>query len=298
MEWLAAEAAARGDWEGVRDIGSMRRCRTRWTLFAGLAARRMLGDSRPHPVLLWAAWLLAPQRIASLPLCRMALAAVPKPDSGEAELRLPESFAEVLQLHVRLASSDGVTLRRIDELQLAWSAVLEDEPPASLRNRAARLEAANTERVWEDAREGILDDLARILLERRIPVSALTESAVSEDLAMRTHDEAFEELEQAAEALARRKAEKQPLPMREELREWTALRVLYESVVTSSGTGTQPLAFSAMYAAACNHAVWLFNERQERPLGNAMLRFLLTEAERAGDEEAIRLQKANVAISF
>ena len=41
--------------------------------------------------------------------------------------------------------------------------------------------------------------------------------------------------------------------------------------------------------------MWLYNERKERPLGNAVFRFCLREAEAVGDERAVALQTKNVA---
>jgi hypothetical protein len=41
--------------------------------------------------------------------------------------------------------------------------------------------------------------------------------------------------------------------------------------------------------------VWLYNDRSQRPMGNAIFRWLLREAEALDDQRATMLQTKNVA---
>lgn len=43
------------------------------------------------------------------------------------------------------------------------------------------------------------------------------------------------------------------------------------------------LAFTKVHTDVCALAVWLFNDRKEKPIANAMFRFLLAEATAVGD---------------
>lgn len=296
VEWLAAEAATRGDWEAVRAIGSRRGVRTRWTLFASLAARRLLGESRPHALLLRAAWLLAPNRIGSLDLLRLALAGRQDAPVQREEGELPATFSDLLRLHAALWKEGPASAGDLDRVQLGWSRLFVKGVAGGLRERAAAIAAANAEHVWEEAKARIVGDLASMVREHGHSLAALTPSGLTEDIRARLEDEGMEELEHAAGALARRRANQQVLPVHDELVEWCALWDLYESLAGVASNGLRPLAFASVYPAASGHAVWLFNERGERPLGNALLRVLLEEARNAGDAEAERLQAANVAI--
>jgi len=72
-------------------------------------------------------------------------------------------------------------------------------------------------------------------------------------------------------------------------------RALYERGVARAGDELRRLAFVKVHSDGCTLAVWMFNDRKERALGNAIFRFLLSEAEALDDARAIGLQTKNVA---
>jgi hypothetical protein len=53
-----------------------------------------------------------------------------------------------------------------------------------------------------------------------------------------------------------------------------------------------------LHTVLCSFAVWLFNVRGERPMGNAIFRWLVEQARRVGDERSIELQERNVKVAF
>jgi len=64
--------------------------------------------------------------------------------------------------------------------------------------------------------------------------------------------------------------------------------------VASAGDDFRRLAFLKVHTDACGLACWLFNERTQRPLGNAIFKWLLAEAVALDDARAIALQTKNV----
>jgi hypothetical protein len=79
-----------------------------------------------------------------------------------------------------------------------------------------------------------------------------------------------------------------------ELREWAALRALYEAVARL-GTDGRRLAWQAAQSTVCEQAVRLWNVRREHRLSNAMNRWLRDETRRVGDARALETHEANVA---
>ena len=53
------------------------------------------------------------------------------------------------------------------------------------------------------------------------------------------------------------------------------------------------LAFDKVYPDMTSYAVWLFNEQRQRPLGNAIFRWLLAEATTLDDSRAVALMANN-----
>ncbi|MFT3774099.1 MAG: hypothetical protein QM820_52710 [Minicystis sp.] len=103
------------------------------------------------------------------------------------------------------------------------------------------------------------------------------------------------EVEAASDAIRRRVDDKRELPPEGEWREWANLVARYERGVESAGEDFRRLSFVKVYPDACGFAVWLFNDRKQRPLGNLIFRWLLAEAEALDDQRAIALQTKNVA---
>jgi hypothetical protein len=65
--------------------------------------------------------------------------------------------------------------------------------------------------------------------------------------------------------------------------------------VRSTGDDLRRLAFVKVCPDATAYAVWLFDDQKQRPLGNAIFRWLLAEAELLDGQRAIALMAKNVA---
>jgi hypothetical protein len=112
--------------------------------------------------------------------------------------------------------------------------------------------------------------------------------------ARRLHAEFLDDLEITANALESRVKAKRELPAIDEWQTFLALREQYAAAVAVGGLELRRLAFQDVHGPVCSLAVWLWNDRNERALGNAMFHWLLAEAIVVDDAEAIRLQERNV----
>lgn len=311
-DWLAADAAARGAWSEVAaldtivDLG-----RQAWLLSA--VAQSILGAPlAPGRLGLWLRWAFAPNRRRSLPILRRALdvldgvylesdppAAAPKRDvvvAGDAwSLALARHAAVVTRSIDALEGADLLTLGR------AWDAILEDRAAERiLAERALLLGADSSARTLARLREAVEADLTALVLARAIGLDTLQEAGAAasptiERVRVRVRDHLLVGVESASDALRRRIDERRELPTVDEWREWTTLRLTYEHGTKLAGQGFRRLAFYKIHPDVTSLAVWLFNDRQQRPLGNAMFKWLLSEATAIDDARAIALQTKNVA---
>ena len=104
----------------------------------------------------------------------------------------------------------------------------------------------------------------------------------------------LDELEVVADALKTRVRTRRALAIHEEWREYLTLRGTYQSAVAMTGPVLQRLAFPCVNESICALAVWLWNDRKNRVHAHQMFRWLLSEAEKCEDAEAIALHKRNV----
>ncbi|WP_438024823.1 hypothetical protein [Sorangium sp. So ce233] len=304
--WLAADAAARGDWTAVIERAAEGGGRA--TSLLGAIAARLLGDvAAPGAAELWLRWLAAPGRRATLPLLRRALAAGggatrPAPEEPEpcaAKVAEGDLWSRAVLLHATLllrprGKVSGDDLRRLGG---AWDAALEDErAQAELRERALSLGASGAHAALGPLARAVEEDLAAALRAARVPRAEWDDlGATIGRTRRRLRDELLSEVELACDALRRRVDEKRELPALSEWREWTALRAQYEAAAGLVGTEFRRLAFPKFHADVCHAAVWLFNTRKERAIANAMFRWLLGEAESLEDARLAGLQRGNVA---
>lgn len=318
--WLAAEAAGRGDWRAVADLGAVGPSAGRDArLLAGVAAR-LLGDPvAPSAPELWLRWAVAPCRRATLPLVHRALAVssgTSRPAPEEPEVRAArvlegDLWSRAVMLHATLLLRRVIAAERpagaaprptpihgddLRRLGGAWDAAFEDEAAqAELRERARSIGAASPQAALGPIRRAVEEDLAAIAREGRIPRAEWEDLGETIGRATRLlRDDLLAEIELACDAVRRRVDENRELPPADELREWIALRARYERAAATVGMELRRLAFPKIHADACHLAVWLFNTRKERPIGNAIFRWLLAEAEALEDGRAVDLQRKNV----
>jgi hypothetical protein len=306
--WLAADAAERGDWPRVAELGDTlsRGGRLAW-LLSGVAQSLLLEPMAPDSMGLWLRWAIAPRRSATKPMVERAIQArngafiEPEDDAPLAPITptdADDALATALSLHA------AVLARRTEELRAddvraalsAWDAALGDGvTERRLLERALVLGASGGSTIAR-VRDAIEGDLTAVVLASGLPLAQLGEGGdVASRVRARLRDGLLTEIEAASDAIRRRVDDQRSLPAADEWREWANLAARYRHGVARAGMDLRRLAFAKVHPDACAYAVWLFNERKERPLGNAIFRFLLAEAEAQGDQRAIALQTKNVA---
>lgn len=325
--WLAADAAAHGDWREVADLAEGARGEI-WEPsdlgLLGAVAARLLGEAgAPSDVGLWLRWAAAPHRRATLPLVRRALArrdrprpaAADGPELRAARVREGDLWGRAVALHATLLLRGGgrVTGEELRRLGGAWDAAFEDERATSELHERARIIggagqgagqaspraaalAPSPEAALGALRRSVVEDLAAMARAARLPHEAWEDLGETLNRANRLlRDELLSELELTCDRLRRRVDEHRELPPADEWREWIALRAQYERAAEMVGMELRRLAFPKVDSDVCHFAVWLFNVRRQRPMANAMFRWLLAEAEALGDERAADLQRKNAS---
>jgi hypothetical protein len=305
--WLASDAAERGEWARVAALGMTwaRGGRLGW-LLAGIAQSLLLEPSAPKKYELWLRWAIAPQHAATKPMVERALVAQEggfidpeeePPLAPEAPPEGADAIRTALSLHAAVLAKGAVRAEDVRAVGQAWDAALEDRATERLLyERALVLGASGPAATLMRVRSAIEEDLAAVVLASGMPLKDLGEKGeLTTRVRARLRDRMLSEVEAASDVIRRRVEDKRELPPVEEWREWASLADRYERGVESAGEDFRRLAFAKVYPDACGLAVWLFNDRQQRPLGNAIFRWLLAEAEVLDDQRAIALQTKNVA---
>lgn len=306
--WLASEAAERGAWARVAELGTTldQGGRLAW-LLSGIAQSLLLEPMAPGKPGLWLRWALAPHRRATRALVERAAEAL---DGGfiEPEDEPPvasvidagaDAFGSALSMHAALLSRPAGAVRPEDVRSLghAWDAALDDAGmERRLLERGLAIGATGAAAALARVRTSVEDDLAAVVHDAGIPLADLGDKGTTSGrVRARIRDRLLAEIEEASDALRRRVDAQREVPAADEWREWANLVARYAHGVARGGRELRQLAFAKVYPDACSLAVWLYNERKERPLGNAIFRWLLAEATALDDQRAIALQTKNVA---
>lgn len=300
-EWRIADAAARGDWAEVELLGRAPHRRSRAArLFGAIAARLIAYPPIPSVLALIGLWLLAPHRVRNLPLLRRALATQHDAESIKPTTRaaLPTIAPEqLLASHARALVQPRVPASQVLALGHAWDRALHDD---GLREQTVRrslaLRGGDPDVVLAKLGRQIEQDLATLARSAKIPLATLEQAeGTLRRVARELRHELLDELALACESLERRVRQRKALPPLDELREFLAVQAHYERVHREGGSELLRIAFAQVHDPLCNLAVWLWDERGEAAIANAMFRWLLQEASVVGDEEAVALQRRNVA---
>jgi hypothetical protein len=307
--WLAADAAERGEWARVAEHGLTieQGGRLGWLLSA-IAQSLLLEPMAPGKVGLWLRWAVAPHRRATLPLVRRALEALdgafiePEDDPPITPATSGadgDAVRTALSLHASVLTRSPDTLRPEDVRAAgqAWDAALLDKATERhLLERALVVGAGGAASVLGRVRAAVEDDLTAAVLASGMPIKELGDRGeVASRVRTRLRDELLGAVEAASEAIKRRVDDKRALPSADEWREWANLRAIYERGVRCAGDELRRLAFVKVYPEVSSYAVWLFNDRKQRPLGNAIFRWLLAEATALDDTRASALMAKNVS---
>ncbi len=307
-EWIAATAAESGKWDEVIDLGGdiVANGRTPWLLAA--VGKRLLGRSdAPTRAQLVLRWAFAPHRIGTFPIVERALSvpdgAVPIVDDEDDDAPpapvAPEGdlLARAIAMQVQLLRAKEPTPVDVARVGRAFDEALGDEALARhIEERAASLGANRSEGALGRMRADIEESLFQLLKRHRMALDDTADDLgeIAGNAQRRLRDETLTVIEALSDAVKNRVAERRALSPIDEWREWSALRMAYERGLLLGGPELRYLAFTKVHTDVCALAVWLFNDRKEKPIANAMFRFLLAEATAVGDAAGIELQTKNV----
>lgn len=308
-DWLCADAAEHGRWSRVRELATGCAPQTRMTRLLGAVAARLSGaDAAPGDNRLSLLWMVAPARRTTRGLVRTAFATARR-RSGSAPADEPESdpaapyrdvHTDALTAHVAALAADA-TARTADDLATlgrAWDRAL--YAPATrthVLSRGAALGARDPSAMLDELGDVVAKDIADMARAAQLPVADFAgDSRVLHDAARELRDGLMTEIDFAFDALGQRVDEQRALAPIDEWREWLTLRELHERTAALGGLDLRRLAFPHVHSNVCSLAVWLWNDRDERVIANAMFRWLLAEAMAVGDAEAIELQGNNAAL--
>jgi hypothetical protein len=305
-EWLMADAAERGDWRAVLALGRRAGPRTAISrLLTGVAARQLGEPYGVAPLRLVAWWLLSGRWPATWSLLQRGLhpaALAPAVDEAQMPpLDTSEPIRSALPLHAQFLRTAPGAVRPAQLLALgqAWDAALSDGLRERLRARSLSLALLPSEEPMAKLRETVIADLVTTVREAKLPLGKWAdESELLGEVASRLREEILSAAEEMSRRLGQRVEAKRALPTIDEWREWLEVRRAYEQAVAVGGAGVRRLLFAQVHLDVSALAVWMFNKREEKPLANAMLAWLLAEAIAVDDADAIKLQTKNVGLAI
>lgn len=307
-EWLCADAIERGDWSAVEFVARTSPVDSPTLRLLGSVAARLTGIAPlPNDLLLRLRWWLAPRRLATKRLLDAAIATpmVPRPRSRRSDMPLVPidpggeagPLGVALGLHAALLRLPVETLHanKLAQVGEAWdTALASDELDRHLRARALAL-GSRSDQALRTLIDDVEADLAELIRLARMSLAGIDETeGLLARVARRLHRELLDALEVASSVFEARIDAKRSLPAIDEWQSFLALREQHAEAVALAGLDLRRLAFSQLHGPVCALAVWLWNERTERALGNAIFQWLLNEAIIVDDAEAVRLQEKNV----
>lgn len=300
-EWLAVDAAERGDWEALVDDAS----RGTWPatpltfLLEGIAYRRIGAAGMPGDRELRLRWLFAPYRSIT-----RALLVAPEPPHEDAPAPTTNGTAVAAHLPRAVAAHLQFRAHTPDEIALAatvraWDAALVDgSTHAWLARRAIELDAplGSVDRALREIATAVVDELARLADAAQLGAPR-SHGPVGDGLSHRLRHGRLDALEHGFTRWADRRTTGDVRAPIDEWREFVALRAAYDHAVKAGGLELRRLAFPHAFSTGSNMAAWLWNSRHEYAMSHAISVWLLEEALAVGDAEAIELGHKNCSLS-
>jgi hypothetical protein len=297
-EWLATDAAARGDWKRVKAIADNRKWPGSRTLtLLGALAGRLLGDPLPTNAGLWFWWLLAPRRLWTRGFVRQATAhraTVGRPEALPSPPDSLDAMARATFLTLALKERPSPDASSVVEVARAWETAFGSDVRSKLFVRATLVGGGEPDAAVEEVRQLVEAALGPLLPGRLNGLTGALPSLIESAVQTRK-DAIYAQLEERMARMEQRKLDNKELPQLEEWRELLALRTLYRQACEAGTLGDHSLAHSIIRDKLVNFGVWLYNVRVEKPVANAIFRLLEAEAVALGDSDAERLNKKNGA---
>lgn len=302
-DWLVANAARRGRWHEVYQRSRDELAPSRTTRFMGTAAQRLLGYPIGRGALV-RAWLVAPHRLATLQLAWRGWGArgleLEQVDAGLHEppangAGLLGTAATALHLETaQLSAAGAADVASLDRLARAWDQTLWNfDVRQRVRSRAFELECDTTveQQVVELDRQ-ICRDIGGMLPPGS---DALGESrTLTRGVALHRDAQRFKiglllrELETAAKA--------EVSPSASTLWSvWVEIRDAYARAARGGALDERLATFEAAERHLGALVGWLWNDRRERALANAISFWLVCEADILDQHEVAEVHQPFVA---
>lgn len=252
-EWLAADAATRGDWDEVRAWAS--RAGTRRGALLDAIARRLLGE----PI---AGSELA-ERWRACPELHEPLAAVWARDPART---WPEVDGPPLRVALTWMARARLRLRALGVAALAWDRALVDHP---------------------ELREGVVAELVE--LAPKVEPRIVGHTAVGREALQQLRVRAIRALERAVDVTRERTRSPWDLPALDEALIWLATVRLYdEAARTCVEVAHRREIYALVYPAVLDHALAYGERRGQGALVRAVVGWLRSEAAERKRKDALR----------
>jgi len=193
----------------------------------------------------------------------------------------------------------GVRPAELTRALKAWDRAFED--PAlmgRIQKRALFLEVPSPERILFEMRRDVLEDLALASARARMPLRLMPANGLGMEISDRLRGNLLESVERATESLHRRREAGTSLPASDELAESLSVQEACIRAAAMVGDELRRIAFAIAQVDICDHAVWLFNDRREKPIANVIMQWLLSESRAVGDARGMELHGKNVGIGI
>lgn len=286
--WLVMEAAERGDWRSVFELAKLHRY-DGVLRFARVVARIELGETIPA-WRLTGAWCLGGRWLTTWDWFRDSWY---RRNRGVATSTATSTACLATLARLRASVIERPTARNTFELARTYEELVDSEALRShVQQRAIELDARDP----EGAIDALHADILAILSEAmRDGVSVPnTVSRTLEEARQMLSDERYQLFDESVEQLEERVQDSSMFDSYEELLEWARYHARYRELIASVDALEHGLAFERMHYGASNHAANLFNNRDDKALGLAMMRWLYLEAKRVDDNDAIALHRDNL----
>lgn len=312
LDFAIADAAERGDWDRVVAFGRDALRTSRTSRFLVAVARSLTDDDAGDDHLVWR-WLVAPRRRKTLPLLRMARRARARTPTGIVALPRTAAWQHTLRVaDPTEVAANGGPLPHARPVATFREAVLFD--PRQDEGAGAGAAAASFDATLDDwwFREFLRSRVVELGCAHSPEALARALGAqAAADLSHLWVDGSTRPARRSTGARARacfveRTAAQLAAACRElaERRErgdatlslWLTcahIHACFEDAVERAGSSAARAAYVRVEAEVGATAAWLWNERQERGLANALSLWLVTVAERVRDTSAADHHRRN-----
>jgi len=298
VEALALSAVERRDWPAVARYARLGQGRL--VVLLALLARAMRGDDVPASAL-WIRWLLAPRRLALLPIVRALAWERQTAAIDRAPPRVP---ATVHARHVAMleasARHDDIRTEDVMALAAAWQPAVDDAALAQVHARALELGVRDGAARAQAMREQVLDELALLLARAEGELPRAPAHPFAETLAARAREG---EIARIKASLAAFDADSvgpslDPLAAWER---WLVLRAAWERAAQSAGRA----ALATLWRMSVRDRLWGYCCTVSHVHGPraawasyVMFEWLADRAEYVGDLVAVLANRENARIAL